>query len=174
MKFNTLYVVVAVIVSASLICIISEKMKKETTTTVDETKINVKVDKSSDEINKIEYDDFDKQFMNIPISLKRKLEDYEAMNYYGDRPADILECTQKQVDKTTKCKDATMLPSFQTTPEIPDGVFMEGQEPVCHIDRVRAIEDFSCPVKHNKKISDPCKYMCRHCVVGVCEHGICN
>ena len=51
---------------------------------------------------------------------------------------------------------------------------MSGQKPVCHIDRVRAIEDFSCPVKRENKIKeDPCKLLCKNCVVGYCKNGIC-
>ena len=54
---------------------------------------------------------------------------------------------QKQLDNITRCQNTRLIPSFQTTPEIPDGIFMAGQKPVCHIDRVRATKIFLALLK---------------------------
>ena len=181
MKINPIVLVTLLVVGVSVVCFVSDKLadkkeKVEEPTQKPLKHFDFKTTKSVEELNKIEYDDFDKQFMDIPVDLKRQLASYEALNYYNTSPInlDLNECTQKHLDDVEKCKNTTLQPSFQTTPDVPDGVFMEGQKPVCHIDRVRAIEDFSCPVKHQKKIEDPCKHMCRHCVVGVCQSGICH
>ncbi len=178
MKINPIIIATVLVVVISLTCMLSDKLSKKYSDNVEDTKeIEIELDKSFNELNKIEYDDFDKQFMTIPDNLKRKLDNYEAMNYHSDRPmeVDVSVCTQKELDEAKRCENNQLKPSFQTMPDVPDGVFMAGQKPVCHIDRVRAIEDFSCPVKQwDNKIEDPCDKLCRHCVVGECSHGICN
>ena len=173
-KVNYLLVIVVLIIVISGCCFFGDRLLK--TDNQEKVEIKIKDSKAHHEINKIKHDDFERQFGTIPVDLKRKLNDYEALNYHTDGPVEVdsRECTQKQLDNITRCQNARLMPSFQTTPEIPDGTFMAGQKPVCHIDRVRAIEDFSCPVNRENKIKeDPCKLLCKNCVVGYCKNGIC-
>lgn len=175
MKLNIVLVATCVIVGLTVICILNDKFNAMKNNK-DEDELVIKKIKTSKDVNvlnRIEHDDFKQQFMTMPVSLKRKLNEYEAMNYYGEHH-DVVECTQKLLDETNKCLNIDLEPSFQTTPDVNDGTFMEGQKPVCHIDRVRAIESFSCPIDLNEKKINPCDKLCRHCVVGECKYGICH
>ena len=86
MKINPIVLVTLLVVGVSVVCFVSDKLadkkeKVEEPTQKPLKHFDFKTTKSVEELNKIEYDDFDKQFMDIPVDLKRQLASYEALNY---------------------------------------------------------------------------------------------